>query len=641
VTKNGWAHLSVKATSDSRVSDDLRSYAAGWLEGFASARQLRDFQHNAGALIQKDEANTQALDNIKELFHKEIQTICQQGGVAANATAPPIGTAPELWWRHARYMLMQAWGMLDAYNMNVDEVRGVPMSMVDLFVLNSDGETPELEKAYDFQEMALRESIRECGEGGDCDGDDNASSDTDSGNSSSDTDNGSATSFLQLREHVLPDVADAAFHYQESLHHHEAEDSSDDSDDDSSDDTSGEDPSPSDSSFLQSSGASSPHTANRELLASVHAERERVRRSWNDRTWRNFRRSFGRCSALVRLTPNNSDIFVGHTTFSDYSEMNRIFKHYDIPLTGVSSQRMSFSSYPGVMGSTDDYYIMDTGLVVTETTVSMLSDEAFDKLDDNGTSVPDYMRIMLASRLARTGKDWVDHMVRSATGTYNSQWMVVDYKAFEPHKPLKNGTLWVLEQAPGVSHSEDASAHLQKVGFWASENRAAFGDIRAVTGEAEAEGLHGRLFSPSRNPRAVIFAKTAPSVATLPDMRAEMQRNKWPHEVDMGYNTPDHAIAARGDLVKEDSVPNGGVDAKVTSFCLARQLVADAICGPAHDGLPPFRWKDGQGRELFPSYPHDGLPDTWDFDWVRMAPDGEVSGPGGNGVPAEECRTAP
>merc|ERR1719321_1503041 len=152
---------------------------------------------------------------------------------------------------------------------------------------------------------------------------------------------------------------------------------------------------------------------------------------------------------------------------------------------------MGLASYPGVIGSTDDYYLMDTGLVVTETTVSMMSDEAFDHLDDNGTFVPDYMRIMISNRLAKTGQEWVDYMKKSATGTYNSQWLVVDYNLFKPGQQLKDGTFWVMEQAPGVTHAKDMSQTLQKVGFWGSENRGFFDDIRKVSGEAEAEESSG------------------------------------------------------------------------------------------------------------------------------------------------------
>ncbi len=76
-------------------------------------------------------------------------------------------------------------------------------------------------------------------------------------------------------------------------------------------------------------------------------------------------------------------IEAGHATFSDYAEMVRIVKSYVMPMpcAPVSSdlhpelkmcaKKMIFSSYPGVAGSTDDWYVTDTGMLFTETTISM------------------------------------------------------------------------------------------------------------------------------------------------------------------------------------------------------------------------------------------------------------------------------
>lgn len=346
-------------------------------------------------------------------------------------------------------------------------------------------------------------------------------------------------------------------------------------------------------------------------------------RNLDDRAWREIKEKTGRCSALVRLTPN--DLFVGHTTFSDYSEMTRVFKYYDLPLGAGVSRKMGFSSYPGVAGSTDDYYLLDSGLVITETTLSMLTDEPYDKLTENAElELPDFMRIMLANRLARTGKEWTDLMTETRTGTYSSQWMVVDYNKFQPGKGVSEGALFVLEQAPGISHAADMTATLQKKGYWGSENRAFYKETRDVMGATEAAELHGPLFSEDSNPRAHIFAATAPEVLLLKDMREEMQRNRWPHEVDGGSrNTPDHAIAARGDLDTDHPSPNGAVDAKVTNFALAKQLQCNAISGPTHASQHPFRWTDEKGKELYPGVPHSGMPDLWNFDWVLMSPRGE------------------
>ena len=38
----------------------------------------------------------------------------------------------------------------------------------------------------------------------------------------------------------------------------------------------------------------------------------------------------GSCSALVKLMPGNSDLFVSHDTWDVYDGMLRIFKNYDL-----------------------------------------------------------------------------------------------------------------------------------------------------------------------------------------------------------------------------------------------------------------------------------------------------------------------
>ena len=308
--------------------------------------------------------------------------------------------------------------------------------------------------------------------------------------------------------------------------------------------------------------------------------------------------------------------------------MLRVFKYYDFPLKqGGGARTVGFSSYPGAVSSTDDYYVTSNKMVVTETTISLLTDEPYDHLDDTGKAMPDFIRIMAATFAANSGEDWVDSMTESASGLYGSQWMVVDYKKFQPGQPVPDGTLMVLEQVPTINHNADMSGHLREKGFWSSENRAYFPDARQVAGFAEAEDMHGNLFSADHNPRANIFAATEAGVNSLADMRAEMRRNRWPHEVDGGpENTPDHAISARSDLAKENASPNGGVDAKVADSCMVNKIAIDAICGPTED-QKVFSWTDPvTHKELWADVVHEGLPDSYNFPWVRMTPDGYAVG---------------
>eukprot|EP00392_Amoebophrya_sp_AT5.2_P011726 g11811.t1 len=187
------------------------------------------------------------------------------------------------------------------------------MSLVDLILLNSDGETPELETAYDMQEYLMRQDTMSGGE-------------TDESNSDNKTNSEEDISrkmvMLQTSAHLM-------------------------------------------SSSARKAGGKGRRPANKRSLLQMMkrrkiSERGFARARLDEAAWRRIQRRGGRCSALVRLTPNN--LFLGHTTFSDYSEMLRVFKYYDFPLPNVKASKIAFSSYPGIAGSTDDYYITDAQL---------------------------------------------------------------------------------------------------------------------------------------------------------------------------------------------------------------------------------------------------------------------------------------
>lgn len=64
---------------------------------------------------------------------------------------------------------------------------------------------------------------------------------------------------------------------------------------------------------------------------------------------------------------------------------------------------------------------------------------------------------MLANRLAKNGQEWTDIFAQYNSGTYNNQWMVVDYNRFQPSKPLRAGVLHILEQIPGFTMNADVT----------------------------------------------------------------------------------------------------------------------------------------------------------------------------------------
>mmetsp|Transcript_16983 Transcript_16983/g.59396 ORF Transcript_16983/g.59396 Transcript_16983/m.59396 type:complete len:634 (+) Transcript_16983:61-1962(+) len=521
----GWSGLSVHTSEAGEASDGAKMYAAGLVEGFFTWRRIREFKHNSRALV---EMNPENLEKLPQLQKSLAGIISELAGPSKDFDSQG-GTPFDV---QSRLALLQAWGLRDGYELGSQGVE--PLSMVDVFILNSDGVIDELLSKY----------------GG---GQSNAEG----------------------------DVALA----QRGVRHH------------------------------------------------------RSFRGRNPKLHRTQKHRFkGHCTGFARLSEDKSDLFFGHTTWESFSEMTRIWKSYDFPLQGVAAKKISFSSYPGCISSTDDYYLMDSGLAITETTLNIPREMQY----PHTKSTPDFIRIMAANRLASNGEEWVQNMADSATGTYSSQWMVVDYNKFSGGELLP-GTFYVLEQAPGISHFEDMSQWLQKEGYWASFDRAFFDDVRKRTGdsamerrtEAGGEAAQAELYSKDRTPRAQIARQTAHNVNSLEAMRAQMTENRGTQEPvnQASLQNPRYAFSARDDLKDAehkdlDGSPDGGVDAKITSRCLFQSLTAQAVSSPSHTSLPAFQWTGADGSETWPGSPHEGLPNVANFDWVATTPrDGSPVGP--------------
>ena len=350
-----------------------------------------------------------------------------------------------------------------------------------------------------------------------------------------------------------------------------------------------------------------------------------------DSEWKLRLAKHGHCTALVRLTPANSDLFIGHTTWGDYSKMSRVYKYYrfDLPLSFQSHELMGFSSYPGCVSSTDDFYMMDNGLAVMDTTLEVLNPKLYSRvMDDPGRPrLPKFLHVMAVNRVAKTGMQWTSMMAEENTGTGNSQWIVVDYNKFTPGQPLQRNALRILEQVPGMTHQADITTELTSRGYWGSFNRPFFEDIRRMSGHKTAEESYGKLFSFEDSPRASLLRRFGSGVSQLGDMRSTMTRND-PKDAVPGFPAgPGHAIMARLDLdAMVNNIPNGGIDAKVTSACLFKRMACQAMSGPSHGSYPAFRWTSqatdaAPSAELFQGWPHLGLPDVWDFDFVEMSSD--------------------
>eukprot|EP00708_Paratrimastix_pyriformis_P002324 GAFH01001067.1.p1 GENE.GAFH01001067.1~~GAFH01001067.1.p1 ORF type:complete len:607 (+),score=260.42 GAFH01001067.1:112-1821(+) len=335
------------------------------------------------------------------------------------------------------------------------------------------------------------------------------------------------------------------------------------------------------------------------------------------------------CSGLVKLLPQNKELYISQAAWFFFGSMNRVLKHYDIPLNhpSTATKQLTMSSYPGLLYSFDDFYVLGSGLAVIETTIGNYNDSLYANIQSR--SILEWVRVMVANRMGHSGEEWTATFGRYNSGSYNNQYLVVDYSKFTPGKEPLPGTLWILEQYPGGYFAKDRTDVLKSQLYYPSFNVPSLDetyDMLNFTGAADVDAHTAFWEDRETSCRAQQFRREHTSVTDLESMRAIMRFNNWQKDnasVDPVFGRdPGAAIASRYDL-RRPPLPKGlcfgEIDTKITSSNMASHMTFTAISGPTthHDeALPVFDF-----TTAYYAVPHAGLPDRWDFGWVLFHPE--------------------
>jgi len=338
----------------------------------------------------------------------------------------------------------------------------------------------------------------------------------------------------------------------------------------------------------------------------------------------------GHCSALIKLIGKH-DIYFSHNTWTQLQMMLRVIKRYNLAFKRsasanaetVPTESISMSSYPGMVYSMDDFYTLSSGLAVMETTIINYNHDLWKNVSTTN-SIFTSVRTMVANRLANDGEEWTKIFSKYNSGTYNNQWMVLNYNLFEPMKPINDGLLWVLEQLPGMVTSRDVTDVLKSQGYWASYNNPYFKEIYEASGTPKMVEKYGDFFSYTETPRAKIFKRDQSSVEDVEDMMKLMRYNDYQHDefskckCDPPYSAVS-AISSRGDLNPANGTfpfptlghrTSAAIDMKLTTLDLFLLQQFIAIGGPTYDPLPPFEFSKSDLKDK----PHHGIPDKLEFE---------------------------
>jgi len=351
-----------------------------------------------------------------------------------------------------------------------------------------------------------------------------------------------------------------------------------------------------------------------DLTAALNASQRLNYDDYSNEEYLRMRLQRGRCSALIKVTPQLDNLIIGHSSWFVYQNTLRIFKHYKFTFETVptAANHMMFSSYPGYLVSLDDFYVMDSGLAMLQTTNSVPNTTLYDLVKPE--SLFAWQRVRIANALSKTGEEWFGHLANQNSGTYNNQYMVIDYGRFVEGEPLKEGLLWVIEQIPGFVDGADMTNVLER-GYFASYNVPALESVYNRSGYPAMVESKGVENSYDLAPRARIFRRDANAVSDLQSFGALLRYNNYKEDA-IENNNAMWAICSRGDLLAKDAAPFGCYDTKMANLTMIRSMQAMVINGPTYDNLPPFNWAD------WPQYQHvhAGIPNLMKFDWQHMQP---------------------
>ena len=330
------------------------------------------------------------------------------------------------------------------------------------------------------------------------------------------------------------------------------------------------------------------------------------------------------CSAMVKAANDLSDIWFGHNTWTSYGLMIRTFKEYRFVTNShkEKSKVVVFSSYPGSLSSVDDFYYLDSKLVVMETTNSNLNDSLYDLLSPD--TLFTWVRVILANRLATSGEDWINIFKKENSGTYNNQFQVLDLTKIDLNKrDIKDKALMIIEQLPQFTDSGDVTPHLRR-GYWPSYNIPYFKSIYEKSGYIETIKERPDLYDSydySGSDRPQIFRREQTNVNSLDDFKKIMRYNHYKNDSSSKMNAA-WTIASRYDLNTKGVGKEycyGAIDVKFISVkeLMEGKNIIHIISGPTNDDLPTFSWKNTTCYSSNPErWFHENVAETWDFPWI-------------------------
>ncbi|XP_055627939.1 putative phospholipase B-like lamina ancestor [Toxorhynchites rutilus septentrionalis] len=347
---------------------------------------------------------------------------------------------------------------------------------------------------------------------------------------------------------------------------------------------------------------------------------------------------------LLRILESSSGlvkILLGHTSDGSYASMLRMIKKYTLNYhfsedsnieRVVPSTNIVFTSYPAVLASLDDFYMLSgrkhkmvtAGIKIENDNLNLWT-----KID-LVRSVSLAPRVMAANRLAHSGRVWAKYFARSPS-TGAKQWLILDMKRLdrridvsdeyaETDEQLMNnanvdksdseeqptesrilddyvdvdfeentrritsigkisegGLFWVVDQLPGRLHAEDMTEKIIKDGYWLGNGVPIFKELADI-GHVKTNSTNTQQHS--------IQEKILNNITDLDGLAKYIRQSAY-----------------RGDLDQQNPTAFGNIDMKLfvetnaSNGTFAFQAYSGPLYDPISDGQAAKRSVESTGTD--------------------------------------------
>ena len=198
----------------------------------------------------------------------------------------------------------------------------------------------------------------------------------------------------------------------------------------------------------------------------------------------------GNCSAFVATGSYTKDgkIVIAHNNWTGVYQGARWRIIFDI--VPEKGHRMLMDGYPGIITSNDDFVINDSGLAITETTITQ-----FSGWDPNGK--PEFVRSRKAAQYATSIDEYVKIMLDGNNGGYANDWLLADNKTGEVARfelGLKHHKVWRTKDGyfEGSNFASDPELIKDETTF-DPDNKASSPNARKVRWQQLIEQNKGKI----------------------------------------------------------------------------------------------------------------------------------------------------